>query len=192
MKHINSVCKACYMNIRNIRQIRKYLTQESDLSLVHAFITCKLDSLNVLLIGIPDYLIRKLQLVQNTAARIATNTPRYEHISEVLRRLYWLPIPARIEYKVVLLTYKALNGLAPSYVSNMLHYKSAARSLRSSQEQLPAVPKSRLSSLEDRSFSYFAPKCWNTLPHDLRTSHSVETFESLLKNHIFNKYYCLW
>ena len=89
-------------------------------TLIHAFMTSRLDYCNALLGGCSVRLINKLQLVQNAAARVLTRTRKYEHISPVLSALHWLPIKHRIHFKILLMTYKALNGLAPQYLSTIL------------------------------------------------------------------------
>src|SRR4029434_10045736 len=74
----------------------------------------------------------RLQLIQNSAARLLTRTKRREHISPVLAALHWLPVTFRIDFKVLLLIYKALNGLGPSYIENSLVKYLPSRTLRSS------------------------------------------------------------
>ena len=76
---------------------------------------CHQNYCNALLIGLPKYQIDRLQSVLNTVARIITFTCKYDHISPVLVRLHWLPVSYRIRFKVLLLTYKALNDLSPEY-----------------------------------------------------------------------------
>ena len=93
--------------------------------LVHAFMSSRLDC-NALLGGCPARLINKPQLVQNAAARVLTRTRKYDHISPVLSTLHWLPIKHCINLKILLNTYKALNGLAPQYLSELLTRYSLA------------------------------------------------------------------
>ncbi len=81
--------------------------------LIHAFMTLRLDYCNALLGCCSACLINKLWLVQNAAARVLTRTRKYDHISPVLSALHWLPVKHRIYFKILLITYKALNGLAP-------------------------------------------------------------------------------
>ena len=114
-KHVILVCKSVLFHLRNIVKIREYLTVESTKGLIQAFVTCRLDNCNSLLIGSPKYLIAKLQRIQNCAARLVAKQPRAVHISTVLKSLHWLPVEHRITFKVLLLTYKAINNLAPSY-----------------------------------------------------------------------------
>ena len=120
-RHITDICKSCYFNIRNIYRIRKFFSTEHTKILVNAFVTSILDNCNSLLYGLPSGLLHKLQLVQNCAARLILGGGKYDHITPLLRELHWLPVEHRINFKLLLITFKALNNLAPSYISNLLH-----------------------------------------------------------------------
>ena len=168
VEHVNKICKTSYYHLRNISKIRKYLTEETTEILVHVFVSSKLDYCNSLLYGLPKHMISRLQSVQNTAARIVTVTKKFDHITPVLIQLHWLPVHFRILFKVLLLVYKALNGMAPLYITELLSYRTCSCTLRSTDQKLLAVPKSRLKTYGDRAFSVAAPKLWNELPLDLR------------------------
>jgi hypothetical protein len=157
--------------------------------LVHALVTCRLDNGNSLLFGLPDVLLSKLQRVQNTAARIVTRTKRYDHITPVLQRLHWLPIKQRIAFKVLTLTFKALHGLAPHYLAELLQEYHPQRTLRSSSQSLLLVPKTKLTGYGQRAFSYAAPTLWNALPTPLREIDTLGQFKSALKSHHFQNAY---
>ena len=139
--HIKFICKSSHYHIRNIAKIRRYIDEESAKIVVHAFVTAKLDSCNSLLYGLPRHLISRLQSIQNTAARVVTYTRKFDHITPVLEQLHWLPVRYRIVFKIPLLVYKALNGTAPSYVSELLKYHTSERKLRSSSQHLLATQK---------------------------------------------------
>ena len=111
----------------------------------------------MILQGLPTFLIDRLQNVQNAAARIITRTKKYDHIKPVLRQLHWLPVNQRINYKKLLLTYKALNGQDPSYITELLEPYTPARNLRSSSKNLLKIPLVKLVSYGDRCFSFAAP-----------------------------------
>ncbi len=83
--------------------------------LLHAFMTSRLDYCNALLGGCTSGLINKLQMVKNAAARVRTRTRKYDHISPVMSTQHWLPIKHCIDFKILLITYKTLIGLAPQY-----------------------------------------------------------------------------
>ena len=78
-KQVATICKSAFYHLRNILRIRKYLSVENAKTLIHAFVTCRLDNCNSLLYGLPGYLIHRLQLVQNCAARVVMRRSKYEH-----------------------------------------------------------------------------------------------------------------
>ena len=110
---------------------------------------------------------------------------RTDHITPHLLELHWLPVFHRVKFKLLLLTYKALNGLAPVYISDLLSYYQPSRALRSADLSLLDVPTTRLITCGDRAFSVAAPKVWNGLPHYLRKSTSLTSFKSQLKTFLF-------
>ena len=133
---MKNVCKSAFYHIHNIAKIRDCLTQDDTETLIHALITCKLDYCNSLLYGLPQYLIDRLQRVQNSAACLVTRTRKYEHITPMLRDLHRLPVKRRITYKILLLTDKSLNGMAPAYLTNLVCRYNPGRKLRSASKHL--------------------------------------------------------
>ena len=167
-QHVTNLCSASFFQLHNIRRIRKYLMQEAAATLVHSFVTCRIDYCNSLLYGLPDYQLSKLQRVQNSAARLVYKESKFCHITPLLMKLHWLPIIYRIRFKIALLTYKAISGLA--YISDLISIKTGANySLRSGNELLLNFPlRKSYSTLGDRSFSMAAPHVWNSLPSFIR------------------------
>ena len=180
-EHIRSITKTAFWHLRNIYQIRHYLDTDSLLILVHAFITSKLDFCNSLLIGLPKCLLKRLQSVQNAAARLVSGSRKYDHISPVLHQLHWLPVDKRIIYKILLMVFKCLHNLAPSYLSNLIIKYTPNRALRSSSKNLLVVPPSRIKGYGDRAFSVCGPKLWNNLPESLGHETKLELFKKNLK-----------
>ncbi len=133
--------------------------------LIHVFMTSRLDYCNALLGGYSACLINKLQMVQILAARVLTRTRKYYHISTVMSTLHWLPIKHRIDFKILLITYKALNGLAPQYLSKLLSHYSPLHPLRSQNSGHLIIPRISKSTAGGRSFFYLAPELWNNLPN---------------------------
>jgi hypothetical protein len=132
-KHVNSVTRSCFIKIRQIGQIQKYLTVDSTKTLINSLVTSKLDYCNSLLL-ISMYVLNKLQNVQNTAACAITMTPQNCHITAVLKELHWLPVHIRVEYKFLTYVFKALHGQAPTYIRNMLDIYIPSRQLRSQND----------------------------------------------------------
>ena len=112
-----------------------------------------------------------------------------EHITPNLVELHWLPVSHRITFKLLLLTFKALNNMAPSYICDLLVKYKPCRTLRSSDASLLVVPQSQLATYGDRAFSIAAPKLWNSLPLYLRNCSSLPVFKSELKTYLFKDAY---
>ncbi|KAJ8027536.1 hypothetical protein HOLleu_32703 [Holothuria leucospilota] len=91
--------------------------------------------------GLSEAQLRKLQRVQNTAARIITRSSKFDNITPLLRQLHWLPIKARFHYKILLLTFKTLHGLTPSYLRQLLKDHHSDRAVRSQYTAIPAAPR---------------------------------------------------
>jgi len=189
--HINSSARSANYHLRNIGRVRKFLTKAATEQLVHSLVTCRLDYGNALLVNVPKCHLSKLQTVQNTAARIITGTTKYEHIMPLLRSLHWLPIDARIKFKICLLTYKALHHQAPVYIEDMIKPYIPSRSLRSVSQNLLVIPPSKTKTYGARAFSVAAPVLWNSLPLDLRQCPSLNAFKSHLKTFLFKLTYGL-
>ena len=187
--HVIKVCKGALAGIRKIGHIRNYLTEDVNVKLVHAFVTSKLDSCNSLLFGLPDHEIQKVQRVQNTAARLVLRVSRRQHITPSLEKLHWLPVKQRSVYKILLLTYKALNGMAPEFISDLVQLYVPTRVLRSSSECRLILPSSSTKFYGDRSFAYAAASLWNSLPNCVRHSSSLGIFKSKLKTHLFIQHF---
>ena len=186
---VNTICKSVNFHLHNLWRIRKYLDRKSTERVVHAIISSRLDYGNALLYGIPMYMLNKLQRLQNNAARLVTLSPKMCHVNPLLVDLHWLPVIERINYKVLLTVFKALNGLGPSYISELLVPYKPARSLRSSGKGLLFIPKARLKCFGDKCFSTYAPKLWNSLPLALRNAASVSIFKDKLKTFLFTRHY---
>ena len=187
--HVNSVCKIARFHLFNIQRIRHLLPLRECEQLVHSFVFSRIDYSNGLLYGLPKKQLHKLQMVLNSAARVIHRVPKRQHITPTLATLHWLPVVARVDFKIALLTYKALHGQAPSYLRELLRAYEPSRPLRSASLDLLCIPPSADSSYQRRAFSYAAPTVWNSLPRHVRAAPSLETFKSCLKTHYFNLHY---
>lgn len=188
-RQINAVVKASFYQLRMLAKVKTFLSFKHLEIATHAFISSRIDYCNALYVGINSSLIARLQMVQNSAARLLTGVRKYEHISPVLMSLHWLRVQCRIDFKVLLLVFKSLNGLAPLYLSDLLGEYRPERTLRSANQNLLTVPKSKLKSRGDRAFAIAAPKLWNTLPLHIRISPTLHIFKSKLKTYFFTKAY---
>ena len=185
--HINNICQSVCYHLHNIRRIRKYLSFENRKTLVQATVLSRIDYCNSLLFGLPVVHLSKLQRLQNAAARLVCNIPKYDHITPALIRLHWLPVQFRIEFKVAMLVYKCINGTAPQYLKDLTINREISRySLRSNKGILLVDNSAKAKkTLGDRAFVNAAPRVWNRLPLDIRLAISYDNFKSMLKTHFF-------
>ena len=189
-KHISSRCKVSYYHLRNIAHIRRYLDDFCLETVVQAHVMFRLDYCNSVLYGLPSYQIARFQHVQNAAARLISRTQRPNHITPILFSLHWLPIKARISFKILFLTYKILNGLAPGNLSDLISpYKPNRRNLRSAEKNLLAVSRTRFKTFGNRSFPVASPVLWNTIPLAIKNSSTISIFQKRLKTFLFKKYF---
>jgi len=142
----------------------------------------RIDYCNSLLIGLPQYLIKRLQGVQNAAARSILRTPRYEQLSPLLQNLHWLPVNSRTLHKVATLCHTSLSGSGHQYLSDLTHVYTTARSLCSSSDTcILRTLNVKLKSYGQRSFAYHGPTTWNSLPLALRHNRNLVTSSKLWK-----------
>ena len=186
--HITQTCRTAYAAIRQISTIRHYLTTAATKTLVCAFVLSRLDYCNSLLSGCPQYHLKKLDKVQYSAARLVMQARKTDHITPILHKLHWLPIQARIEYKLGVLCHSFFSDTSPQYLSLCLTVYSQNRNLRSSADnRILQIPLTK-SKFGDRAFSACAPKFWNSLPRSIRHLESASSFKRSLKTFLFKKY----
>ena len=180
---VNSICKSAWFNLFNISRSRRSLTTDAAKILIQAYVMSKIDYCNSLLYGIPDKLLHRIQRIQNYAARVVPRLHKFSHITPALATLHRLPVNRRIDFKIALLVYKALNGQAPAYIADLLQPYDPPRKLRSADKQLLSQPPCRLKSYGDRAFCCAAPVVWNNIPHSVKTAKTVDSFKVKLKTH---------
>ena len=132
-----------------------------------------------------DENIQKLQLIQNHAARLVKKAPKRSSASALLMQLHWLPVKQRIIYKIAVLTYNCLyDDASPQYLKDLISKYIPTRTIRSSDKNLLVVPRKKLITFGQRSFSYAAPDVWNKLPEFVKSSESLSIFKKRLKTHL--------
>jgi Reverse transcriptase (RNA-dependent DNA polymerase) len=186
--HVNQIVGRCFRQLRLIKSCVKSLTFQAARTAVNSFVISRVDYCNSLLAGIPKCLLDRLQSVLNASAKLLCGCRKYDHVTPLLRdRLHWLPVPQRIEFKLCLLTFKSLRGMAPRYIADLCLPMSAAESgynLRSTAHGDLRVPKT-CTKFGDRAFSVAGPRARNRLPVDIRACVSVDSFKRKLKQHLF-------
>ena len=182
---VASVAKTCYYQIRNIGQIRSCITSDACKILVHAMVTSRIDYCNALLYGLPQTMLKRLQRVQNCAARLICRRKKHDHVTPLLKELHWLPIHVRPTYKLLTIAYSVMHGLAPEYLAELLDRHHPRRVLRSASAELFSVPFSQTVRHGDRRFSVAVATLWNQLPNSLRRIETLPLFRTHLKTHLF-------
>ena len=190
-EQVTSLCRSFYFHLRKIASIRPYLSDESTAQLVSSLIISRLDYCSSTLSGLPSCSLNRLQKVQNNAARLVLRKQKSDHVTPLLEKLHWLPLEARIHYKIATLAFRHFENSLPPYLSELLHTYQPSRTLRSSSEKLLKVPKTNLKSAGNRSFHLQAAKIWKSLPTNVRSSPSLSSFKKNLKTHPFKERFSL-
>ncbi len=185
--HIATTAWSCRFALYNIRKIRPFLSEQAAQLLVQALVLSRLDYCNALLAGLPACTIKPLQLIQNAAARVVFNEPKKAHVTPLFIRLHWLPIAARIKFKVLMFAYKTTTGTVPIYLNLLVQTYAPSRSLRSASERRLVVPSQRGTKSLSLTFSWTVPSWWNDLPISIRTAESLAIFKKHLKTHLFRQ-----
>ena len=137
-------------------------------------------------------MLESLLKVQNSAARLIFQCCKQNHISPLLMSLHWLPINARIEYKLSVICHSFFLGSSSIYLSDLLLVYTPKRNLRSSSDnRILCIHKLRTKTFGHRSFSFAAPTIWNSLTSELRHTDCIQKFKLALKVHLFRKFYAL-
>ena len=189
--HVQKVTARCFAALRQLRQIRHVLNHDTLRTLVTALVLARLDYGNSVLVGLPAYLTKRLQSVLNASARLIYRLRRSDHITDALICLHWLRVSERVKFKIAVLTYKLMHGVAPSYLGPLTHVSEqlGSRRLRSADLGRLVVPSCKLSTIGPRAFSVAAPSLWNNLPLEVTSAPSVSVFRKRLKTFLFRLSY---
>uniref|UniRef100_A0A8C6VU81 Reverse transcriptase domain-containing protein n=1 Tax=Nothobranchius furzeri TaxID=105023 RepID=A0A8C6VU81_NOTFU len=182
--HVSSLVRSSFFHLRNIAKLSPILSRSELETVLHTSISSRLDYCNSLFTCLSRTSLNRLQVVQNACARLLTKSSKHTHITPLLLQLHWLPVNFRNHFKILVLVYRALHGQAPSYIGDLSPY-TPSRSLRSSDQSLLVVQRTRLKTKGNRSFAAVAPRLWNSLPLSLRSVDSVVFFKKQLKTHLF-------
>ena len=190
--HVNKIVSHCYQLLNTVRQLRKYLTQTEVETLVHSIITSRVDYCNSLFFGAQKTnCIMKLQRLQNSASKIVLRKGRLQGCpsGERLNILHWLTVEKRIVFKVLVIIYGCFIGTAPVLVSSLLQRKFPSSTI---DDDFNCDFDDRLYypvySIGRRAFIFYAPRMWNALPIDIRSSVNKDIFKNKLKTYLWSSY----
>ena len=191
--HVNKIVSHSYLLLRNIRKMRRFLTQPQAQLLVHSVIASRIDYCNVLLFGAQKVrCINKLQRVQNQASKVVIRMGRLQGYPSSLRlqMLHWLPVEKRIVFKALVIIYNCFNHSAPLLISSLL-VRKFPDSLATEDDFNPDFHTSLFHptfSIGQRAFQYYAPRLWNALPVELCACSTKEVFKKKLKTYLWESF----
>ena len=183
-------CRACQLQLHKIDRICKYLSTDTFSCIIQGLVTSKLDYANCLLYGVNKVSLHRLQIVQNSEARVILKIRKYDHVSRARQELHWLPIQHWIAFSILTHVSKVLHGLAPTCITDLISLAQPARLTRSSKNFNIAFPvKVPKNSYGKQAFVHAAPTLWNNLPVSIRSSNALLDFRRQLKTYFFTLVY---
>ena len=184
--HVMTLSKAVYIEIRRLKHISNFVYESSLKTLAASLILSRFDYCSSLFKKLNASQTYQLQKLHNFAAKVICDKSLRDHATPCLMYLHWLPIAFRIDFKIAMLVFKCLNGLAPPYLCDLLELYKSVRILKSSDKFHLKVVKTKYVTLGDKSFSHSAPLVWNNLLLDLRKEKSISILKANLKLIISN------
>ena len=185
---INHVVKSCFSIIKKLSQVKGFLSEDELKQLVCSYVFSMMDYCNALYYGINSNLTKKLQHVQNCAARLVSKTriPR-GCLDKALMDLHWLKAKYRPIYKLMLIVHNCITLKAPEEVQEMIRYGGSTRTMNLQECRF-------FNKYGNRSFSRVGPKLWNLLPSEIREETDTEKFKKALKSFLMlrGEEFCGW
>lgn len=191
-KHISLLRKNCFFDLKRIMTVKQYIPKHSLSTLIHAYVTSKLDFCNILYNRLPANTTNKIQSILNACAKSITGAKKYDSASDQLKTLHWLPIAQRAKFKSLLFCHRLVHGdpSLPMYMKELVAVKRPLVNTRSSQGVLlESKFTSRLVSAGDRMFACYAIDFWNVLPTKIRSMESFSLFKRHIKTFLFQEHY---
>ena len=188
--HVHKTVSACFSALRQIRSIRRSVPRSVLQSLIATLVHSRLDYCCAVFAGLPNAIIRRLQSVLNSAARLVFRARPMERVTPLLQELHWLKCREQIDFRLAVFAHRCLHDAAPSYLIQSLTPAASVdrgRCLRSTSSQAFLLPASRRQSLGDRAFSATAARAWNKLPRRLTSITSLPAFKRALKTELFHR-----
>ena len=177
---VQKVVSSCFSTIRLLSRIKHFLITEQLQLLVCSLVLSVIDYCNILYYGMSNDNLKKLQSVQNSAARLACKVNSYDRVSsdDLFFKLHWLKVRERISYKVLVVVHKCVYGNAPIDIKNLVQFSKSNRT-----RKLEVRPC--LGETGKRAFSVCGPRLWNCLPTELRMNEDLDDFKKKLKTYLF-------
>lgn len=179
------MARTCYGILKMLRKIIPLLPFRARRLMVQALILSRLDYANVLYLGAPCSTIKRLQTVQNCAARLLMLVHSRESAGPLIASLHWLTVAERIQFKAMCIVHRSLSATCPLILRSIIPPHLPNRSLRSENKRLAVVPRINKARSGGRRFTYIAATCWNRLPINIRLEANYMSFRTRLKTSLF-------
>ena len=178
--HISSLSSSLLSSLCQISRVRHLFSKEALYIMINSLVFSKLFYCSSVWAGTYKQNIYKLQLMQNFAARILTDTRKYDHITPALKSLGWLTIEEQLRLRDLTMMYKCVNNLAPTYLSGKLGKRADAHAYNLRNGDHLNVPRCWTAAAQ-RSFFHRTIKAWNTLSAETRHSETLSSFKKHAK-----------
>ena len=178
---VSDACKAGYLKLEQLKCLRHVLSQELKITMVKCLVLSRVDYCNALYCNLSGEQIRKLQKLVNNSIRFIYCLRKTQSTSEFAIRCHILPVRLRIQYKLGLIAYKIITGVAPSYLCDMVRTRQQrVAGLRSASDS-----KILETMYPENTISYKICKCWNSLPKTVRDTNFMDNFRRNLKTYFY-------
>lgn len=185
--HITKTISSCMAKLCQIYRVKDSFDRDTLILIIQSLVMSKLYYCSTVWANTSSTNIKKLQLVQNFAARIITNTRKHDHITPTLKELKWLPVKKHLIYRDIIMTFKCLNGMTPSYLSDEFSQRTSIHEHATRRCNTLNVPYFKTCSGQ-RSFKYRAVKLWNELDENLKKIRNFNSFKRHLKSNMLTSF----
>ena len=184
-EHITKTASDWMFKLMRVNRIKHLLDQSTLMYLINAFVFCKLFYCSTVWSNTSTENFRKLQLVQNYACRIVSGLKKYDHISEILKRLKCLNVKEKVLFNDLVMVYTCMNNLTPDYLRKRFQHHSEIDQRDTRQKSDLSFPNCRLATGQ-RAFAFRGAKILNSLPKFIRDTESLSGFKKRIFKNIFN------
>ena len=184
--HVADVVSSCMRALVQINRVRHLFKREMLIQIINCLVFSKY-CCSTVWASISEMNLGKLQCVQNFAARIVTGMGKFERITPILKDLRWLPVTMQLHIRDAVMTFKCVNGLAPSYLCEKLNKRQQISGCITRQSNDFQIPKCRTATGQ-KSFVYRSVSIWNSLCPLAKQLSSVEHFKHYLKKQFLNTF----
>ena len=185
--HIVKVTASCMSTLGQINRIKHVFTTELLIIIINALVFSKLFYCSSVWSSTSGKNIKKLQYIQNFAARIIRGHRKYDHVTPILKELHWLPVKEHLYYRDAVLAFKCMNGMVPEYLSSQFTARGAVSGRKTRQSGQLNIPLFT-SATGQKTFQYRITKIWNDLPSNLKLSRTISSFKTELKKILLNEF----